>query len=628
MRKASIRQTNLKTWIMKKGILRKTLVAAFMLLAAAPLLRAERIDVSGRVTDADRTPLLGVIVRAGAADGVLTDVNGNFLVKGVERGSMLTFSYIGYKTRSVAADSVRLHVVLESDNLQLEEECVVVGYGTEKQSLRAERMPRAVFAADCGLPLPAPVAGNGEAYAAFAENRFRSAQSEPLSTFSIDVDGASYGNLRRMIGRGETPPQDAVRIEEMVNYFTYGYKKPEGNDPVAISTETGICPWNEAHRLVRIGIKAREIASEALPASNFVFLIDVSGSMYGPDRLGLVVSSMKLLINNLRDKDRVGIVTYCGSAKTVLESVPGSEKQKIRDALEQLEAGGSTAGGAGIQKAYDLARRSFIDGGNNRVILCTDGDFNVGVSSEAELERLIAKERQSGVFLTVLGYGLGNYKDGKLQTLAEKGNGNHAYIDDLQEANRVLVNEFGSTMHTVAKDVKLQIEFNPARVQTYRLIGYESRLLNKEDFNDDTKDAGEIGAGHCVTALYEVVPAGAAGNVPGSVDPLKYQSAAPVPSYAGPDSEMLTVKLRYKEPDGDVSKKMEVALVDSGGDRVSSDFRFASAVAMFGQLLRNSDFRGKATYDDVIALARRGLDDDPQGYRREFIRLVETVKNL
>ena len=412
-----------------------------------------------------------------------------------------------------------------------------------------------------------------------------------------------------MIGKGETPPQDAVRIEEMVNYFTYGYKKPEGNDPVAISTETGICPWNEAHRLVRIGIKAREIASEALPASNFVFLIDVSGSMYGPDRLGLVVSSMKLLINNLRDKDRVGIVTYCGSAKTVLESVPGSEKQKIRDALEQLEAGGSTAGGAGIQKAYDLARRSFIDGGNNRVILCTDGDFN-------------------GVFLTVLGYGMGNYKDGKLQTLAEKGNGNHAYIDDLQEANRVLVNEFGSTMHTVAKDVKLQIEFNPARVQTYRLIGYESRLLNKEDFNDDTKDAGEIGAGHCVTALYEVVPAGAAGNVPGSVDPLKYQSAAPVPSYAGPDSEMLTVKLRYKEPDGDVSKKMEVALVDSGGDRVSSDFRFASAVAMFGQLLRNSDFRGKATYDDVIALARRGLDDDPQGYRREFIRLVETVKNL
>ena len=316
-----------------------------------------------------------------------------------------------------------------------------------------------------------------------------------------------------MIGKGETPPQDAVRIEEMVNYFTYGYKKPEGNDPVAISTETGICPWNEAHRLVRIGIKAREIASEALPASNFVFLIDVSGSMYGPDRLGLVVSSMKLLINNLRDKDRVGIVTYCGSAKTVLESVPGSEKQKIRDALEQLEAGGSTAGGAGIQKAYDLARRSFIDGGNNRVILCTDGDFNVGVSSEAELERLIAKERQSGVFLTVLGYGMGNYKDGKLQTLAEKGNGNHAYIDDLQEANRVLVNEFGSTMHTVAKDVKLQIEFNPARVQTYRLIGYESRLLNKEDFNDDTKDAGEIGAGHCVTALYEVVPAGAAGNV-------------------------------------------------------------------------------------------------------------------
>lgn len=597
-----------------------------MLLAAVPLLRAERIDVSGLVTDTERTPLIGVVVRVDSSKSVLTDGNGKFLLKNVERGSMLTFLYLGYKICLQAADSVRLHVVLESDNLQLEEACVVVGYGTEKQSARRKSAPRAMFVADCSGAMPVSV--NSEEYAAFAENRFRPAQSEPLSTFSIDVDGASYGNLRRMIGKGEIPPQDAVRIEEMVNYFTYDYKKPAANDPVAISTETGVCPWNRSHRLVRIGIKAREIASEALPASNLVFLIDVSGSMYGPDRLGLVVSSMKLLVNNLREKDRVAIVTYCGRAETALGSVSGSEKQKIRDALERLEAGGSTAGGAGIQMAYDLARRNFIEGGNNRVILCTDGDFNVGVSSDAELEQLIAKERRSGVFLTVLGYGMGNYKDSKLQTLAEKGNGNHAYIDDLQEANRVLVNEFGSTMHTVAKDVKLQIEFNPARVQTYRLIGYESRLLNKEDFNDDTKDAGEIGAGHCVTALYEVVPAGVAGHVPGSVDPLKYQSAAPVPSYTGPDSEMLTVKLRYKEPDGEVSKKMEVPLIDSGREQVSSDFRFASAVAMFGQLLRNSDFRGTATYDDVIAVARKGLDNDPQGYRREFIRLVETVKNL
>lgn len=445
-----------------------------------------------------------------------------------------------------------------------------------------------------------------EEYASRKENRFTRAMDEPLSTFSIDVDAASYSNMRRFINQGQLPPSDAIRTEELVNYFSYNYAKPNGSEPVKISAEVGACPWNAQHRLVQIGLKAKEIAGASLPASNLVFLVDVSGSMYGPTRLELVKSSLKLLVNNLREQDRVAIVVYAGSAGEVLPSTSGSDKQKIREALEQLTAGGSTAGGAGIQLAYKIAEKNFIKDGNNRIILCTDGDFNVGVSSEKGLESLIEEKRKSGVFLTILGYGMGNYKDSKMQVLAEKGNGNHAYIDNLQEANKVLVSEFGGTIYTVAKDVKLQIEFNPAHVQAYRLIGYESRLLNKEDFNDDTKDAGEMGAGHVVTAFYEVVP-----------EPLLSGS-----------KELLTVKLRYKQPDGDASKKIELPLVDNKQNDVSADFRFASSVAMFGQLLCNSDYKAEATYDKVIALAKSALDNDDQGYRREFIRLAETTKGL
>ena len=409
-----------------------------------------------------------------------------------------------------------------------------------------------------------------EEYGSFVENRFKSVTDEPLSTFSIDVDAASYSNMRRFINRGTMPEKDAIRTEELINYFSYNYAKPTGKDPVKITTEVGECPWNKQHRLVRIGLKAKEIASENMPASNLVFLIDVSGSMEGPTRLELVKSSLKLLINNLRNKDRVSIVVYAGSAGEVLPSTSGSDKQKIREALDALNAGGSTAGGVGIKLAYNIAKKNFIAGGNNRVILCTDGDFNVGVSSSEGLESLIEQERKSGVFLTVLGYGMGNYKDKKMQVLAEKGNGNHAYIDNLQEANKVLVSEFGGTMYTVAKDVKLQIEFNPAKVQSYRLIGYESRLLNKEDFNDDTKDAGEMGAGHTVTALYEVVPVGVTG--PATVDDLKYQPKKNVSVISTPYSlhpDLLTVKLRYKHPNEDNSSKMEIPLIDKGGNNVS-----------------------------------------------------------
>lgn len=466
----------------------------------------------------------------------------------------------------------------------------------------------------------------GEEYNPIRENSFQFVAKAPLSTFSIDVDAASYSNLRRYINQGQLPPASAIRTEELINYFTYNYGKPEGKEPVKISTEVGICPWNENHRLVRIGLKAKEIANEELPASNLVFLIDVSGSMEGPNRLGLVKSSLKLLVNNLRKKDRVAIVVYASSTGEVLPSTSGNNKQKIREALDNLSAGGSTAGGAGIQLAYKIAKNNFIKNGNNRIILCTDGDFNVGVSSKEGLEKLIEKERQSGVFLTVLGYGMGNYKDNRMQVLAEKGNGNHAYIDNLQEANKVLVSEFGGTIHTVAKDVKLQIEFNPAYAQAYRLIGYESRMLRDEDFNDDTKDAGEMGAGHAVTALYEVVPVGVKFEQGGNVDPLKYQT--PENKNTSGSKELLTVKMRYKLPNEDVSSKIEIPLVDDKSNRVSEDFRFASAVAMFGQVVRESKYKGDGTYDKVITLAKNSFGEDEQGYRREFARLVETVKSM
>lgn len=470
---------------------------------------------------------------------------------------------------------------------------------------------------------------NSESYSSLVENKFILAQAEALSTFSVDVDAASYSNMRRFINKGQMPPIDAIRTEELINYFSYDYPNPAGQDPVKIITEVGNCPWNNNHRLIKIGVKAKEIPSANLPASNFVFLIDVSGSMWGATRLELVKSSLKLLVNNLREEDRVAIVVYAGAAGEVLSSTSGSDKQKIKEALDNLTAGGSTAGGAGIQLAYKIAKKNFIKDGNNRVILCTDGDFNVGVSSKQGLEQLIEKERQSGIFLSILGYGMGNYKDDKMQTLAQKGNGNHAYIDNLQEANKVLVNEFGSTMYTVAKDVKLQLEFNPAQVQAYRLVGYETRLLNKEDFNDDTKDAGEMGAGHTVTAFYEIIPVGVKSNFIGSVDPLKYQDEKAgkkirINSY--PD--LLTVKLRYKNPDSDTSKKLEFPVIDNRKNNVSEDFHFAAAVAMYSQILRNSQFKGNATYDQVIKLAKSSLGNDQNGYRREFVRLVETMKNM
>jgi Uncharacterized protein containing a von Willebrand factor type A (vWA) domain len=476
---------------------------------------------------------------------------------------------------------------------------------------------------------------NDEEYNKPSENGFKYVKDAPLSTFSTDVDTASYSIVRRHLNQGKMPPKDAVRVEEMVNYFSYDYSEPKGEDPVAITVEEGECLWNAEHRLARVSLKARSLASGKIPPSNLVLLIDVSGSMYGPNRLGLVKASMTLLVNNLRDEDRVAIVVYAGSAGEVLPSTPGSDKQKIREALDALESGGSTAGGAGIALAYKIAEKNFVKGGNNRVVLCTDGDFNVGVSSNEELEKLVAAKRGSGIFLTVLGYGMGNHKDAKLQTLAEKGDGNHAYIDSLQEANRALVLEFGSTMYAVAKDVKLQVEFNPAHIQAYRLVGYESRLLKDEDFNNDAKDAGELGAGHAMTAFYEIVPAGMKFGGAGSVDPLKYQAVSSetkpedaASSAPASSPEWLTVKLRYKEPEGGASKLLEQPFAPDGKGGATDDFRFASAVAAFGQLLSGSAFAGDIDCGKIESQARAAFGADENGYRREFVRLVSAAKPL
>ena len=586
--------------------------------------------ITGRVTDAlTNQPLPGVNVAfRGALAGTTTNADGRYTIAVPDGPQLLIFNSIGFQRAEVKITTQTVVDVKLNTDVRGLQETMAVGYGTQAKPSMPRPMGVGMRSATSYAVehIVIPVF-NTEDYNKIDETGFRMAQSQPVTTFSVDVDRAAYGNIRRFLNGGNLPPKDAVRIEEMVNYFEYDDPQPTGTDPMAVKTELSESPWNPGLQLLRIGLQAKSIPTGNLPASNLVFLIDVSGSMEADNKLPLVKTALGLLVDQLRPQDRVAIVVYAGAAGLVLPSTPGNEPQKIKDAISQLSAGGSTAGGEGIRLAYQIAQENFRKDGNNRVILATDGDFNVGVSSDGDMQRLVEEKRKSGVFLSVLGFGMGNYKDNKLEVLSDKGNGNYAYIDNLQEAQKVFGKEFGGTLFTVAKDVKLQLEFNPARVQGYRLIGYENRMLNNEDFHDDKKDAGEMGSGHTVTALYEIIPAGIESRYLQKVDSLKYQRQATSTAH---QTELLTLKIRYKKPDGETSQLMKqvVTYQPQTWDKTSADFRFAASVAEFGLLLRDSEFKGNAQYKQVETLAKQALGRDPEGYRSEFIRLVKLAHSL
>lgn len=623
------------------------IILTVILMSASQFAGVQEIEISGTITSAeDGTPIPGVnVTEKGTGNGTISDIEGKYQITVKSGSSILVFSYIGSMTKEVNVKSRNVINISMEPDLQQLSEVVIIGDAEEEISFsmseakisgsrgkKGKHSGQYQQAAPMTMQMPADqvyIQHNTEGYATIQENEFLKATKNPLSTFSIDVDVASYANLRRFLNNGQKPPIDAVRIEEMINYFNYDYPQPEGKDPFSINTEIASCPWNEDHQLIHIGLQGKKIPTDNLPPSNLVFLIDVSGSMNAANKLPLLKSAFKMLVEQMREEDRVAIVVYAGAAGLVLPSTPGSKKEKIVQALDQLSAGGSTAGGAGIKLAYQVALENFRENGNNRIILATDGDFNVGASSNAEMERLIEKKRNEGVFLTVVGFGMGNYKDDKMEILADKGNGNYAYIDNLQEAKKVFVNEFGGTLFTIAKDVKFQIEFNPAKVQAYRLIGYENRRLNDEDFNDDKKDAGELGSGHTVTALYEIIPVGVKSDFIKSVDPLKYQkSEIEKPAYN--TRELMTLKLRYKKPDGNKSTLITTTVKDqqNSWEQSSENFRWSAAVAEFGMLLRESQFSQDADISTVISLAKGARGEDEEGYRSEFIRLVESSRFL
>jgi len=609
----------------------KVMILATLVFMLQAFAFPETRTITGVVTSAeDGSPLPGVnVILKGTAKGTATDAKGKYSIQIPSGGGILVFSFIGLQTKEMRIGSSNvIDVSLSLDVTQLSEVVTTGGYKRDKS--KAEKS--AIGAGDyIYAPSVAPQHDmyqqpqfNTEEYDAIQENIFHEAARNPLSTFSIDVDAASYSNMRRFINNGQRPPKDAVRIEEMINYFDYDYSQPTTEHPFNIITEISTAPWNSAHKLVHIGLQGKNIPTENLPPSNLVFLIDVSGSMNAPNKLPLLKSSFKMLVNQLRQQDHVAIVVYAGAAGLVLEPTSGANKEKIAEAFDNLEAGGSTAGGEGIKLAYAVAREHFKQGGNNRVILATDGDFNIGASSNGEMERLIEEKRKDGVFLTVLGFGMGNYKDSKMEIIADKGNGNYAYIDNITEAKKVLVNEFGGTLFTIAKDVKLQIEFNPAKVKAYRLIGYENRMLKSEDFNNDKKDAGELGSGHTVTALYEIIPIGVESEFL-KIDELKYQTTKIDPS-ASKSKELMTVKFRYKRPDQDVSKLIVHPLIDTqvALAKTSNDFRWSASVAAFGMLLRESEYVKDFSYDQVVQLAQGSKGEDKEGYRIEFINMVKS----
>jgi len=587
-------------------------------------LYSQTISVTGTVTSSDDgMPIPGVsVVAKGTSNGVATDVDGKYEIKITSNDNTLVFSSVGFKTQEIIISGrTKIDVVLHSENVQVEE-LVVTALGISRNQKKLGYTSGIIIRGNNSFN---PQIEDYESYAKINENEFKKVKDEPLSTFSIDVDKASWSNVRRFLNSGQKPPVDAVRIEEMINYFNYNYPEPETEHPYRISTELGECPWEKHHLLMHIGLQGKKVATENLPASNLVFLLDVSGSMSDDNKLPLLKSAVKILVNNLRKQDKVAIVVYAGAAGLVLPSTEGNRKEKIIEAIESLGAGGSTAGGAGIKLAYQVAADNFIEGGNNRIILATDGDFNVGASSDDDMETLIEEKRKSGVFLTCLGFGMGNYKDSKIEKLANKGNGNYAYIDNIQEANRVFGKEFGGTLFTIAKDVKLQVEFNPMLADAYRLIGYENRMLNKEDFKDDTKDAGEMGSGHSVTAIYEIIPKGAISSFEKEVDSLKYQTIN-VSEVGKMGKEIATIKTRYKLPNNYKSIPFEIPVVydPKKFDDVSDNYNFSVSVAMFGMLLRDSKFKGNTSKSQIIDLARKSRGEDPDGYKAEFIRLVDS----
>jgi Ca-activated chloride channel homolog len=631
--------------------------------------------ISGIVSNkTDYSPITGATVSIkNESVGTITDLDGRYELKiPNDTNLVLIVSFVGMKTTEVKVGTEKvLNISLEIENQQINEVVVtamgvkkisqttgsissVSGSKSSRKALKGKVAGVSIANSNKGFrPIPNenkgfkpiittsqqnvnPVNQNEikkeekgtEAYGKIVENDFKEVLTEPVSTFSIDVDKASYTNVRRYLTGNQLPPKDAVRIEEMLNYFDYEYPQPTSEQPFSLNMEMGKCPWNQDHYLVQIGIQGRTLKNNEVPASNLVFLLDVSGSMADPNKLPLVKSSIKILLKKLSPKDKVAIVVYAGAAGLALASTNCTEDNKplILNAIDKLDAGGSTAGGEGIKLAYKVAKENFAKNGNNRIILATDGDFNVGASSNEDMEKLIEDERKSGVFLTVLGFGMGNYKDDKMETLADKGNGNYAYIDNILESKKVFGKDLQGTLFTIAKDVKIQIEFNPGKVKSYRLIGYENRLLNREDFNNDLKDAGEIGAGHTVTALYEIIPADNKETIANpNVDPLEYQTSTLVKS-----ENLMTLKLRYKKPDENKSQLIEqrIKASDIRTNELSQNFRFSSAVAMFGMLLTESKYKGNADYTQVLEMAKKAKGEDEYGFRAEFIRMVEIAETL
>ncbi|HTH02080.1 MAG TPA: von Willebrand factor type A domain-containing protein [Vicinamibacterales bacterium] len=602
--------------------------------------------VTGTVKDSAGAPVPGATIqitsRGSAPLTRISDATGAFSFERVPvadynvKATLAGFKQFTTRIKVNDGKTTRLDITLELGGL------------TETVNVEAESSKLQTQSAATGPPInftppqaPMPILAPGReqfrryptgdfntaAYDRIDDNPFRRVAQDPLSTFSIDVDTASYANVRRFLNGGSLPPKDAVRIEELINYFRFDYPRAGHDVPFSIHTEIAACPWNSRHRLALVGLQARPLDADKVPARNLVFLLDVSGSMMPPNRLPLIRTAMRMLVDTLDERDRIAIVVYAGASGLVLPSTGGAEKEKIHQAIARLEAGGSTNGAAGITLAYKVAQDQFVKGGINRVILATDGDFNVGITNQGDLTRLIEEKRATGIFLSVLGVGDDNLKDSTMEKLADRGNGNYAYLDSLHEARKVLVREAGATLVTVAKDVKIQVEFNPANVAAYRLIGYENRLLRHEDFNDDKKDAGEIGAGHTVTALYEIVPPGGEVDAP-SVDALKYQRpSGPAMASTAARDELMTVKLRYKAPDGDESRLITVP-VKNRTSELSENVGFAAAVAEFGMLLRQSEYRGSATHAEAASLARRFRGADRDGYRAEFVRLVELAGSL